>query len=91
VDLLHILERNFRCRQDEVDLVAEDEQDLIFVEVKARRGVLYHFLIKTRVFLWDEATSERRYETGSDRESPVRRHSVELGCLRVHLGRENVG
>ena len=33
----HILERNFRCRQGEIDLVAEDEQDLIFVEVKARR------------------------------------------------------
>jgi putative endonuclease len=37
----HILERNFRCRQGEIDLVAEDEQDLIFVEVKARRGVSF--------------------------------------------------
>jgi len=36
-----ILERNFRCRQGEIDLVAEDEQDLIFVEVKARRGVSF--------------------------------------------------
>jgi putative endonuclease len=34
----HILERNFRCRHGEIDLVAEDEYDLIFVEVKARRG-----------------------------------------------------
>jgi putative endonuclease len=33
-----ILERNFRCRHGEIDLVAEDEQDIIFVEVKARRG-----------------------------------------------------
>ena len=36
-----ILERNFRCRQGEIDLVAEDEQDIIFVEVKARRGVSF--------------------------------------------------
>ncbi|MGZ3622036.1 MAG: YraN family protein [Ktedonobacteraceae bacterium] len=36
-----ILERNFRCRLGEIDLVAEDEQDLVFVEVKARRGVAY--------------------------------------------------
>jgi putative endonuclease len=36
-----ILERNFRCRQGEIDIVAEDEQDIIFVEVKARRGVSY--------------------------------------------------
>jgi putative endonuclease len=34
----HILERNFRCRYGEIDLVAEDEHDLIFVEVKTRRG-----------------------------------------------------
>jgi putative endonuclease len=37
----HILERNFRCRHGEIDLVAEDEHDLIFVEVKARRGISY--------------------------------------------------
>jgi len=37
----HILERNFRCRHGEIDLVAEDEHDLIFVEVKARRGTSY--------------------------------------------------
>ena len=37
----HILERNFRCRHGEIDLVAEDGHDLIFVEVKARRGTSY--------------------------------------------------
>jgi putative endonuclease len=36
-----ILERNFRCRLGEIDLVAEDEQELAFVEVKARRGVSF--------------------------------------------------
>lgn len=33
-----ILEHNFRCSYGEIDLVAEDENDLIFVEVKTRRG-----------------------------------------------------
>lgn len=37
----HILEQNFRCRYGEIDLVAEDECDLIFVEVKTRRGCAY--------------------------------------------------
>lgn len=37
----HILEKNFRCSYGEIDLVAEDEQDLIFVEVKTRRGSAY--------------------------------------------------
>ncbi len=33
-----ILERNYRCIYGEIDLIAEDERDLIFVEVKTRRG-----------------------------------------------------
>src|SRR5258708_29297123 len=33
-----IIERNFRCRSGEIDLVAEEGQDLVFVEVKTRRG-----------------------------------------------------
>ena len=37
----HILEQNFRCSYGEIDLVAEDEQDLIFVEVKTRRGTAF--------------------------------------------------
>ena len=35
----HILERNFRCRFGEIDLVAEEGSDLVFVEVKTRRGI----------------------------------------------------
>ncbi len=36
-----ILERNFRCSYGEIDLVAEDEHDLVFIEVKTRRGTAY--------------------------------------------------
>ncbi|GAC1377796.1 MAG: YraN family protein [Ktedonobacteraceae bacterium] len=36
-----IREQNFRCAYGEIDLVAEDEQDIIFVEVKTRRGNAY--------------------------------------------------
>src|SRR6266853_6498944 len=36
-----ILEQNFRCTHGEIDLVAEDAQDLIFIEVKTRRGNAY--------------------------------------------------
>jgi putative endonuclease len=35
----HILERNFRCRGGEVDLIALDGGTLVFVEVKLRRSV----------------------------------------------------
>jgi putative endonuclease len=38
-----ILERNFRCKGGEVDIVARDPLDksLVFVEVKARRSLSY--------------------------------------------------
>lgn len=36
-----ILERNFRCKVGEVDIIAEDEGNLVFVEVKARSSKLF--------------------------------------------------
>jgi len=35
---LLILERNWRCRGGEIDLVARDGEAVVFVEVKTRRG-----------------------------------------------------
>ena len=34
-----ILVRNFRCRYGEIDIVAQHGQDLVFIEVKTRRGL----------------------------------------------------
>ena len=38
-----ILERNFRCRQGEIDIIAYDEatKEIVFVEVKTRTGIKY--------------------------------------------------
>lgn len=36
-----ILERNYRCPQGEVDIVARDGERLAFVEVRARRGTAF--------------------------------------------------
>jgi putative endonuclease len=38
-----IVERNFRCKGGEVDIIARDPVDksLVFIEVKARRGLTY--------------------------------------------------
>ncbi len=35
---LEILERNYRCRRGEVDLIARDGDSLVFVEVRWRTG-----------------------------------------------------
>lgn len=33
----HILEKNFRCRMGEIDIIAIDENCLVFIEVKYRK------------------------------------------------------
>ena len=33
-----VVERNFRCQYGEIDLVARDGNELVFVEVRTRRG-----------------------------------------------------
>ena len=36
-----ILDRKYRCRWGEIDLVARDGEDLVFVEVRTRRSKLF--------------------------------------------------
>lgn len=35
----HIIERNYRCRMGEIDIVARDGDVLVFVEVRSRSGL----------------------------------------------------
>jgi putative endonuclease len=36
-----IVETNFRCREGEIDIIAQDKDYLVFVEVRTRRGSSY--------------------------------------------------
>jgi putative endonuclease len=38
---LEVLNRNWRCAEGEVDLVLRDGDELVFCEVKTRRGTLF--------------------------------------------------
>jgi putative endonuclease len=38
-----IIERNYRCRYGEIDLIAKEGGDLVFVEVKSRRSNSFGF------------------------------------------------
>jgi putative endonuclease len=35
---LHLLERNYRCKQGEIDLIMRDGEALVFVEVRYRKS-----------------------------------------------------
>ena len=36
-----IIERNFECKQGEIDIIAQDKAELVFIEVKTRASVTY--------------------------------------------------
>lgn len=36
-----ILDRNFECKQGEIDIIALDNKELVFIEVKTRTGINY--------------------------------------------------
>ena len=36
-----ILDRNFECRQGEIDIIALDKKEIVFIEVKTRRNNKY--------------------------------------------------
>lgn len=36
-----ILERNFEARQGEIDIIAKDKNELVFIEVKTRSNISY--------------------------------------------------
>ena len=36
-----IIERNFSCRQGEIDIIAKDKNEYVFVEVKTRSNIIY--------------------------------------------------
>lgn len=38
-----VIEQNFRCRMGEIDIVAKDKDDLVFIEVKTRSNKVYGF------------------------------------------------
>ena len=36
-----IVERNFYCRQGEIDIIAKDKNEIVFIEVKSRSSIQY--------------------------------------------------
>ena len=77
---LQILERNYRCRQGEIDLIAERRGTLVFVEVKLRKSADF---AAAREFV-DRHKQERLRQTAlmflaeRETEQPVRFDVIEI-------------
>ena len=55
---LRVLDRNWRCREGELDIVARDRDALVFCEVKTRRGIGFGHPVEAV-----NATKQRRLRT----------------------------
>ena len=69
-----IIERNFLCRQGEIDIIALDEDYIVFVEIKARTSTDYG--------LPSEAVTERKLKHMIK--------SIEYYLYRRNLENENI-
>ena len=36
-----ILEKNFNCKQGEIDIIAKDKNEIVFIEVKSRSNIVF--------------------------------------------------
>ena len=44
---LRLLERNYRCKQGEIDLIMRDGEDLVFIEVRYRKSAAFGSAIES--------------------------------------------
>jgi putative endonuclease len=80
-----ILERNFRCREGEIDLIVRVRFGLRFVEVKGRRGRKFGGVVEA---LTREKTRRMRKAIWRWREARGNREFGEIWFLGILVGRD---
>lgn len=83
-----ILERNFNCWQGEIDIIAVDKQEIVFVEVKTRRNRRYGFAVEAvndikKKHLW-KAVEYYVYSRNLQNEF------IRIDVIEVYLNNENI-
>lgn len=65
----HILERNFRCRSGEIDIIAQDGKTLVFIEVKTRNSTEFGHPVEA-------VTSKKQYRISKTALHYLSRHDL---------------
>lgn len=86
---LVLLDRNWRCPSGELDLVARDGPELVFVEVKTRRSV--RFGTPVEAVGADKARRLRRLATRWLAAHGATGRPIRFDVVSVLLGRDTVG
>lgn len=83
-----VLDRNWRCREGELDIVAQDGGTIVAIEVKTRRGLNYGAPLESITYL--KARRLRRLLTLWLRDQNQRSRSIRIDGIGVLLreGRE---
>lgn len=80
-----VLDRNWRCRHGELDLVGMDGDELVVVEVKTRRSTAYG--TPAEAVTWRKLARVRRLAAAWLAEHDVRVASVRVDVIAVMLPR----
>ena len=83
-----IIDRNFRCKQGEIDIIARDKKTIVFVEVKARESAEFgqpsEYVTKSKIDKIKKAALVYLHENGLD-DADVRFDVVEILGEEINL------
>jgi putative endonuclease len=80
---LRLIERNYRCRLGEIDLIMQDGACLVFVEVRYRRGDGYGSALES-------VTAVKRRRILSTAQHYLQQHPTRQDCRFDEIGRAHV-
>ena len=83
-----IVGRNFRCRYGELDIIAMDGAELVFVEVKTRRNL--NFGLPCEAVTAAKIRHMKRVAAYYISTCPVHRRSVRLDVIEILLQEERI-
>jgi putative endonuclease len=80
---MRILDRNWRCRQGEIDIVALDQRCVVICEVKTRSGTAFGEPVEA--VTWRKAARLRRLAAAWISDSPVEADDLRIDVIGILL------